>query len=116
MIYDQENIFFDAVTSPGTSDVIANVGSGDAACPLFLVVHTDTDISGATFTLQTAEDEEFSTPVELGAFAAASGTGLVVKAKLPYGALDFLRLVASGATGATVTAALTETVPNWNLD
>nr|DAG29454.1 MAG TPA: major capsid protein [Caudoviricetes sp.] len=127
MIIDQENIFLDAVegskiTTAGlTSDVIANVGGGDAANPLFLVVTATEKLApaSATFTaaLETSDTEDFKEKTVLGTFdMAADKTGDLVRAKVPYGCKNFLRLVVKGSaagTGGKLTAALTEDVANW---
>ena len=119
MIFDQENIFFDATTDLSESNVIANVGGGDAANPLFLVVvAVGAELAGATFTLETCNDEEFSDSTELGSFTTPDedATGAVIRAKVPYGAKKFLRLTCdTTSTEAEVTAGLVADVPNWDF-
>ena len=127
MIFDQQNIYSDSVnanTMSATatySDVIANVGGGDAVDPLFLFITAPTAITGyaVTATLQTSANEAFTSPVDLAAYTLPKDTkGVLVKDKVPYGMLKYSRIkyVGAGAvTGGTVLAALTETVPNWKF-
>lgn len=119
MIFDQENIFFDATTDLSESNVIANVGGGDAANPLFLVVvAVGAGLPDTTFTLETSNDEEFSDSTELGSFTTPEedDAGVVIRAKVPYGAKKFLRLTCSSTSvESTVTAGLVEDVPNWDF-
>lgn len=115
MLFDQENMFFDgasAITSG--SNVICNVGGGDAVDPLFLVVHsTAAESSSLSFALQTSDAEGFGTNVVLGTFASkANDKGVLIKAKVPYGAKKYLRLVGTGTPAGKITAGLTQTVPN----
>lgn len=123
MIFDQQNMFFDKKASASVSDVIANVGGGDAADPLFLVMHADTaQTATLSVALQTDDAENFSNAVTLATYSVpVGGVGIVISAKLPYGVKKFLRLsvTASGSESAAVvgklTAGLTETVPNWKF-
>lgn len=114
MIFDQQNMYMDKSL---TSNVIANVGGGDAADPLFLVVFADTALtaaSGATAALEVSDTENFSTKATLATFTlAADKKGILVAAKLPYGMKKYSRLTVTGATAGTLTAGLIETVPNW---
>lgn len=125
MIFDQQNMFFDKATDLTKSNVLANVGGGDPADPLFLAVFTDAALSGAstegkaasaaTFALETSDTEDFATKVVLATYEAPAGKkGLIIKAKVPYGMKKFVRLVGAGS-GGKVTAGLTETVPNWEF-
>lgn len=122
MLYDKENIFHNNASSLGNGDVIANVGGGDAANPLFLVVHlASTQTAKLKFTLQTSADEAFTSPVDLAVYETPVGAkGFAVKAKLPYGVLKYLRVVSAlndstegAALVGKVFAALTENVENW---
>lgn len=125
MIFDQENIFLDNVegntitTSGVASTVLANVGGGDAEDPLFLVIAAPVALTGGPFTaeLQTSDSEDFGTKDTLATYSIqADVQGILVKSKMPYGAKKFLRLFLKGTgagTGGKITAALTETVPNW---
>ncbi|CAJ0600730.1 unnamed protein product [Cylicocyclus nassatus] len=102
MIFDQENMFFDKASSGATSNVIANVGGGDASDPLFITAHVDTpQTDELTLTLQTATDSSFTTPIDMASYKVpVGGVGLVLSAKMPYGAKDFLRLTLSAGTGS----------------
>lgn len=118
MIFDQQNIFLDNAAHSAASNVIANVGGGDAADPLFLVASAGTALTTSgtiTLSLQTCDAEGFgSGVVTLASYTLpASVKGLLVKAKIPYGAKKFLKVAVSGATGGKLTVGLTETVPNW---
>lgn len=118
MIFDQQNIFFDntTVSTSTDSNVIANVGGGDAHDPLFLVVHASTAITGTcTVDLETADNEGMSTnKVVLASYKLpASKKGLLLVAKLPYGMKQFVRLHEAGASAGKITAGLTATAPNW---
>lgn len=113
MIFDQQNMYTDKALA---SNVIANVGGGDAADPLFLVVCANTALSGSSISvdLETSDTESFDTKTVLATYTLAAGkTGILVAAKLPYGMKEYSRLTISGASGGTLTAGLTETVPNW---
>lgn len=113
MIFDQQNVFFDAASTIANSDVVANVGGGDAADPLFLVAVLNAVQAGdITFTLKTSDAE--------GMTGASNMCSLVVPAgkthaaiKVPYGAKKYLRVSGSGTLSGKATVALTETVPNW---
>lgn len=127
MLYDKQNIYSDKIAgttisaSASYSDVIANVGGGDAVDPLFLFIAAPTAITGyaVTATLQTSADEAFTSPVDLKAYTLPKDTkGVLVKDKVPYGMLKYSRIKYVGAgtvTGGKVFAALTETVPNWKF-
>ena len=61
MIFDQQNMYMD---NSLTSNVIANVGGGDAADPLFLVITAPTALATSgtiTAALETSDSESFST-------------------------------------------------------
>lgn len=127
MIFDQQNIYSDTVdadtisASATYSDVIANVGGGDAVDPLFLFIAAPTAITGyaVTATLQTSATEAFTTAVDLAAYTLPKDTkGVLVKDKVPYGMLKYSRIKYVGAgtvTGGAILSALTETVPNWKF-
>lgn len=116
MIFDQENLFIDKGL---TSDVIANVGGGDANKPLFLVAFASTALaaSGAvSIALQTSDVENFgSGVVTLGTYDLAKAkTGMLAAAQMPYGAKKFLRIAVSGSPSAgALTVGLVADVPNW---
>lgn len=117
MIFDQENMYLDKVTISGTttSNVLFNLGGGDAQDPLFLVAAATTELSGAaTAKLETSDTETFDAATTLGVFTLAGATkGVLLKAKLPYGMKKYSRLTVEGATSGELTAGLTATVPNW---
>lgn len=126
MIFDQQNMFFDkyagtSITTGGVnSDVIANVGGGDAHNPLFLVIAAPTALEGGPFTaaLQTDDAENFSSAVTLATYNVPAAGGVLVKAKLPFGLKKFIRLNVKGTaagTAGTLTAGLTENVDNWTF-
>ena len=112
MIFDQQNMYMD---NSLTSNVIANVGGGDAADPLFLVVTAPTALATSgtiTAALETSDSEDFGTKTVVATYTlAASKKGILVAAKLPYGMKAFSRLTVTGASGGKLTAGLTETVP-----
>jgi hypothetical protein len=126
MIFDQQNMYMD---NSLTSNVIANVGGGDAADPLFLVITAPTALATSgtitaptalatsgtiTAALETSDSESFDTKTVVATYTlAASKKGILVAAKLPYGMKAFSRLTVTGASGGKLTAGLTETVPNW---
>lgn len=126
MIFDQQNMFFDkyagtSITTGGVnSNVIANVGGGDAHNPLFLVIAAPTALQGGPFTaaLQTDDAETFGSAVTLATYNVPAAGGVLVKAKLPFGLKKFIRLNVKGTaagTGGTLTAGLTENVDNWTF-
>ena len=121
MIFDQQNMFLDKATSIATSNVIANVGGGDAADPLFLVIYCDTAQNAKlTFTLKTSDVEAMTSAVTLATIEVDDAPkGIFGSVKLPYGCKKFLRLdctiESGGSLAGTVTAGLTETVPNWKF-
>lgn len=118
MIFDQQNMYMD---NSLTSNVIANVGGGDAADPLFLVITAPTALATSgttsgtiTAALETSDSDSFGTKTVVATYTlAASKKGILVAAKLPYGMKAFSRLTVTGASGGKLTAGLTETVPNW---
>lgn len=116
MIFDQENLFIDKALA---SDVIANVGGGDANHPLYLVAFANTALtaSGAvSIALQTCDAENFgSGVVTLGTYDLAKAkTGLLAAAQMPYGAKKFLRVAVNGSPSAgALTVGLVADVPNW---
>ena len=114
MIFDQQNMYMD---NSLTSNVIANVGGGDAADPLFLVITAPTALTGSgtiTAALETSNSENFSDKTVVATYIKKKKKkGILVAAKLPYGMKAFSRLTVTGASGGKLTAGLTETVPNW---
>lgn len=109
MIFDAENTFFWKKALSGTSVVsdIIKTGPGDAVNPLGLYVKVDKASADVTVTLKTSAKEDFSGPVTLGTYALKKDS--VIKVKLPYGDLGYLRLdVTAGAalTAGNISAAL----------
>ena len=119
MIFDQQNMYLDKKTISGntTSDVLYNMGGGDAHDPLFLAIMATTNLATSgtiTAVLETSDAEAFGTKTTLASYTLPASTkGVLVKAKLPYGMKKYSRLVISGATAGVLTAGLTATVPNW---
>lgn len=123
MIFDQQNMFFDKVGSSGiaASNVIANVGGGDAEDPLFLVIHLDTaQTAKLTFALKTSDTENMANAVTLATLEVDDAPkGIFGSVKLPYGCKKYLRLdctvEALGTFAGKCTAGLTANVPNWHF-
>lgn len=116
MIYDQENLYFDAASAiTSGSNVILNQGGGDAYDTLYLVAESDTKEPAAlTFALQTSDAENFGSYKVLGTFTSeANAEGLLIAAKVPHGALKYSRLVGTGSPAGKITAGLVIDVPNW---
>ena len=119
MIFDQQNMYLDKKTISGTtttSDVLYNMGGGDAHDPLFLAIMATTGLATSgtiTAVLETSDAETFSPKTTLASYTLPASTkGILVKAKLPYGMKKYSRLVINGATAGVLTAGLTATVPN----
>ena len=91
MIFDNENMFFDAVdgaefASGKESAAIENLGGGDAVDPLFLAVIIAGGEGQLKADITTAKDKDFTDTVELGTFQSAQNAkGLAIKAKVPFG-------------------------------
>ncbi len=104
MIFDGETMFYDKADLTGTlTSNVVNVGPGESYQPMFLVVKMKDANDGATIaaTLQTSEDEAFTTPVTLGTMNKAGSM------PVPRGNLGYLRLqVEATATAGTLTAGL----------
>ena len=119
MIFDQQNMYLDkkTITNTTTSDVLYNMGGGDAHDPLFLVIMATTNLATSgtiTAVLEISDAQGFSPKTTLASYTLPANTkGVLVKAKLPYGMKKYSRLVVSGATAGVLTAGLTATVPNW---
>lgn len=104
MIIDYENKFSDALAVTDTDKASTNLidlgAAGDAHTELFLVIRVGTAFAGGTsinFSLQTATDEAFTSPVTLiasGAIltAALTANTIVWKVRVPRGALRYLRI------------------------
>lgn len=107
MIFDAENMFCDKKEISSAefySDVVENSGGGDAYNPVFLfLVVTGGNTEGTIETeLQTADDEEFTTPTIASTYESSQ-----IQTKLPHGMKKFMRLkVTSTYTTGKITAAL----------
>lgn len=118
MIFDNENMFFDAVdgaefASGKESAVIENLGGGDAVDPLFLAVIIAGGEGQLKADITTAKDKDFTEPVELGTFQSAQNAkGLAIKAKVPFGLGRYLKVKLTGTVTGKVTVGLTQNVPN----
>ena len=108
MIFDQQNMFFDAKAlsaSTLTSDVVKC--PAEASDPLTLVLQkvgatAPSDGTLSSIVLQTANDAAFTTPVVLGTYTQQN-----LRTKLPRGGLGYLRLVVTSThTNGTITAGL----------
>lgn len=114
MIHDQQNIYFDGVsTITSGSNIILNQGGGDAYDTLFLAVEsTTTESAELTFELQTAETSTFDDAKTLATFKSKAGAkGLILGAKMPHGMLKYSRLVGTGTPAGKITAGLVVDVP-----
>lgn len=111
MIFDGENMFCDKKTlSSATlySDVL-NLGPGESYQPMFLeaFINGGTGTSPTlTATIQTATDDEFTSPEALGEFEFDVTDGRI-SLPMPRGNLGYVRLkLVSTFTGGTLTAGL----------
>ena len=118
MIFDNENMFFDAVDGAEfkagkESAVIENLGGGDAADPLFLAVIIADGEGQLKADITTAKDKAFTDLVGLGSFQSAQNAkGLAIKAKVPFGLGRYLKVKLTGTVTGKITAGLTQNVPN----
>lgn len=106
MIVDAGTEFFydQALSATDITSSTVDYGKGDAGDPprLVLAVHNGSAGGKVTVKLQTADDEAFSSPKELGEY---EGAPLAVA--LPYGCKRYLRLVVTSTyTSGTMDAAL----------
>lgn len=113
MIFDAGNLFLEKKaatnygTTPAASDnVVENTGGGNAyEAPWLVVLVTGAATGGGDLTidLETCDAEDFSSGVvTLGSFEVASGSqGQVVAARVPVGALKYLRLMLTGSASIT---------------
>jgi hypothetical protein len=111
MIFDGENMLCDKKTlSSATlySDVL-NLGPGESYQPMFLeaFLQGGTGTSPTlTATIQTAVDDEFTSPVALGEFEFDTTNGKI-SLPMPRGNLGYVRLkLVSTYTGGALTAGL----------
>lgn len=105
MIFDGENLFFNAKDCSGAalvSDVV-KVGVGESYEPMkFFLAVAGTTEKTATVELQTSKDEAFSNPVTLATFS-----GLPISAPVPRGNLGYLRVnMTKAPSSGKVTAGL----------
>lgn len=105
MIFDAENMFYDAkdLTTGSVESNVLSVGPGEAGCPLILYAQNGGTGSGTlSLELKTSETEDFSDSTTLATF-----TEFPVKAPLPRGNKGYLKLVAASTyTAGTITAGL----------
>lgn len=114
MKFDQQNMFYDDTSTISTSNVIANVGGGDAVNPLFIVIHSDgTEAAARTFTLKTSDAENFATSTTLQTITTKAAKGIIYAGKLPYGLKKYIRLESAATPTGNITAGLVEDVENW---
>ena len=112
MIRDAQNTFckdldvsaFDADAE--YTDIIDGTAAGDAVNQMYLVIANTTALKDGTLTatLQTATDEAFTSPVDLGAYAVAKTKGIRVKVRVPLGCLRYLRVQLVATLDATKTS------------
>ena len=111
MIYDKENLFLDGVavsefgTSAKYSDVIVNIGAGDAYPNAFLAAAvTGAPTAGGTLTvtLQTSDTEAFTSANDLASVNVPTGSqGDVIGMIMPKGCKKYLRLKLQGSAAVT---------------
>lgn len=77
------------------TNVINGTAEGDAANQMYLVIANTTALKDGTLTatLQTCAAEDFSSGVvDLGAYTVAKTKGVRVRARVPIGCLQYLRV------------------------
>ena len=116
MIFDQQNLFYDAKALTGTavsSNVVANGAGGDAVNPLWVAIKMKTAVSSAaTAALKTSDSEDMSGAVTLTTVNIATTTKSL-NFKLPQGCKKFLTLDIAAGTALTtgnITAGLVSDV------
>lgn len=113
MIFDGDNTLCDKVTLSSAlvvSPNVINMGKGESYDPMKLatMINAGTGTSPSLkVTIQTATDENFTSPVTLGEFTI-SGTGNKTHSiPIPRGNLGYLRLSLDGSyTGGKLTSGL----------
>lgn len=101
MIRDAQNTFckdldvsaFDAAAA--YTNIINGTAAGDAVDQMYLMIANTTALQDGTLTatLQTCAAEAFSSNVvDLGSYAIAKTKGVRVKARVPIGCLQYLRV------------------------
>ena len=112
MIWDYENMFLvkKAGTTYGTTatvsdNVVSNGNGGNAYESAFVVIAvTDAATAGGNLTvdLETSDAENFGTKTDLDSYYIPTGSkGVVVKARVPFGAKKYLRLELTGSASVT---------------
>ena len=112
MIRDAQNTFCKdlnvaAFTAAAAyTDIINGTAAGDAVDQMYLMIANTTALQDGTLTatLQTATDEAFTSPVDLGAYAVAKTKGVRVKVRVPLGCLRYLRVQFVATLDATKTS------------
>lgn len=112
MIRDAQNTFCKdlnvaAFTAAAAyTDIINGTAAGDAVDQMYLVIANTTALQDGTLTatLQTATDEAFTSPIDLGVYAVAKTKGIRVKVRVPLGCLQYLRVKLVATLDATKTS------------
>ena len=112
MIRDAQNTFCKdldvaAFTAAAVyTNIINGTAAGDAVDQMYLMIANTTALQDGTLTatLQTATDEAFTSPVDLGVYAVAKTKGVRVKARVPIGCLQYLRVKLVATLDATKTS------------
>lgn len=106
MRLDKENIFFEKTAEElvegELGDIIA-MGGGDSINPMWLYVGPKLKSGSVVLTLETADDEVFSKAVALGSFTLDDKAP--VRAKVPLGVKEYLRIKASASSTPTTATA-----------
>lgn len=101
MIRDAQNTFCKDLnvsafnTNPQYTNIIDGTAAGDAVDQMYLMIANTTALKDGTLTatLQTCALENFSSGVvDLGAYAVAKTKGVRVRARVPIGCLQYLRV------------------------
>lgn len=111
MIRDAQNTFYKSKSVAAFdadaeySDVIDGTHAGDATNQMYLFFANTTAIQDGTLTvtLQTSSTEAFSVPVDLASYAVSKAKGAKIKARLPIGCLQYLRLKSVATLDASKT-------------
>ena len=112
MIRDAQNTFCKdlnvaAFTAAAAyTDIINGTAEGDAVDQMYLMIANTTALQDGTLTatLQTATDEAFTSPVDLGVYTVAKTKGVRVKVRVPLGCLQYLRVKLVATLDATKTS------------
>lgn len=102
MRLDKENIFFEKPAAELVNGVLGDIiamGGGDSINPMWLYVGPKLESGSVVLTLETADDEAFSKAVALGSFTLDDNAP--VRAKVPLGVKEYLRIKASDSSTPT---------------